>query len=309
MFNSLGDQLQALCESATDELIIVAPFIKYGALNNILRSVSSDLLIHCVTRWRPDEIAMGVSDIDTWLLLRDRLNTSLWLRDNLHAKYYRADNSCLVGSANLTNTALGWSRRPNLELLVESDASLYHEFETELMTGSVEVNDDYYQMMKESIPIFIKNDIQDDIVDVVPEDDDIEIIPNEAWIPTLRHPENLYIAYKGDLDQLGTGSQIAALSDLLAFNIPPNFDEDEFNQYVGLALLQKPIIQQIDRFVETPRRFGAVSQLLSRLSCATVPPSFDSKIAWQTLMRWMLYFSPSRYELNVPRHTEVFQRK
>src|SRR5690606_13352584 len=117
---NLGDQLEQLCRSTTQTLWLVAPFIKQVTLKRLLEHVAPEVTIDCVTRWRLDEIVAGVSDLGVWLLIRERPNSTLWLRSDLHAKYYRGDHQALVGSANLTNTALGWSPRPNLELLISS---------------------------------------------------------------------------------------------------------------------------------------------------------------------------------------------
>jgi hypothetical protein len=70
-------------------------------------------------------------------------------------------------------------------------------------------------------------------------------------------------------------------------------------------LLQKPIIQRVDSFVKTPQRFGAVKNLLNSLPCVA-NPHFNAERAWQTLMRWLLYFLPNRYALSVPNYSEVF---
>jgi hypothetical protein len=74
---------------------------------------------------------------------------------------------------------------------------------------------------------------------------------------------------------------------------------------VGTLLLQKPIVRQVDLFVETPQRFGAVRDLRSSLACADVP-GFNPDRAWQTLMRWLRYFLSNRYMLSVPNFSEVF---
>ena len=311
MFNSLGDRLQALCESAADELIIVAPFMKYRSLNNILQSVSSDLVIHCVTRWRPDEIAIGVSDIDIWLLLRERPNTSLRLRSDLHAKYYRADEKCFVGSANLTDTALGWTNSPNFELLISTSSDELQKFERELMKGCVSVDDNLYMYMKAIIEEMkvaqIGNSpVSDELLAEYLEE--ITVAPAEAWLPTLRHPEKLYRVYKGNLQELGIGSRIAAISDLQALQVAPQLNESEFNNYVGILLLQKPLILRIDKFVAYRQRFGAVREFLESLPCQTNNLEFDSSIAWQTTMRWLIHFLPNRYKLWVDRRTEMFSR-
>ena len=76
---------------------------------------------------------------------------------------------------------------------------------------------------------------------------------------------------------------------------------------MGILLLEKPIIQEIDNFVQIPRRFGAVRDFLASLLCANIP-NVNPERAWQTLMRWLLYFLPSRYALSVPNYSEVFYR-
>ena len=65
-----------------------------------------------------------------------------------------------------------------------------------------------------------------------------------------------------------------------------------------------PLISQVDQLLNQPRRFGEVRDLLKAL-CG---PSFDASRAWQTLMRWMLYFLPERYKLTVPHHSEIMYR-
>jgi len=42
----------------------------------------------------------------------------LYIRQDLHAKFFAADDRCLVGSANVTSAALGWREPANLELLI-----------------------------------------------------------------------------------------------------------------------------------------------------------------------------------------------
>ena len=75
-------------------MLLVAPFIKVGAFQRLLASIADEVSIHCITRWRPEEIAAGVSDLEIWPILRDRPHSRLWLRPDLHAKFYRADAQC-----------------------------------------------------------------------------------------------------------------------------------------------------------------------------------------------------------------------
>lgn len=304
----LGDLLEALCNEAEREVVLVAPFIKTESLRHLITNLKSDVELHCVTRWRPEEIVAGVSDLEVWCLLREREKSALWLRTDLHAKYYRADDApCLVGSANLTQSALGWSMQPNLEILVPIPQLSLANFELQLFSGCIKVNEMLYRHMQTVVAqmpdiVRLPSHLPLPTLDLT---EGTARVPLEAWIPTLRHPANLFLAYSGQLDTLGSASQRAALLDLDALQIPPMLEKKAFEQYVGAMLLQKPIIQAIDEFVVIARRFGAVTNLLSHLPCHQ-NTDFNATYAWQTLMRWLLFFLPSTYQVWIPRHSEVF---
>ncbi len=76
---------------------------------------------------------------------------------------------------------------------------------------------------------------------------------------------------------------------------------------IGVLLIQQPIVQHIDHFLITPQRFGAVRDELANLACAA-GPGFEPTLAWQTLMRWLFYFLPTRYTRLPSRHSEVVGR-
>lgn len=310
----LGHQLQQLCRSAKSELWLVAPFIKLSTLTKLLQEVDTYICINCVTRWRPEDVLAGVSDLDIWPLLRDRPNTSLWLRQNLHAKYYRADTQCLVGSANLTQTALGWSPCSNLELLISVFANdpVLQAFERELNRSKTQVDDELYEQMQVVVKQLQQS--QPDTNWIIPDLAKTLAIPEQAlvtkpetWVPILRNPEDLYLAYSGQQERLTSASWEAAQHDLLCLSIPLSLTKNAFTAYVGYLLLQMPIVQSVDQFVETPQRFGAVTDLLESLPCADIP-EFNSDRVWQTLMRWLRHFLPDRYVLSVPNYSEVFYR-
>ena len=311
----LGTELSKFCAEARNEVLLVAPFIKAPVLERLLKEISLDVPLKCITRWFPEEIIAGFSDLEVWFVIQKRPNSSLWLRPDLHAKYYRADEQCLVGSANLTAKALGWSNQSNLELLVTITAQepSIKTFETELLTGSVPVNEDLFEQVSTTVKL-LKDQYPDSLAksssivklseENLPTND---LVAVDAWLPTLRNPEDLYLVYSGLTEKLSTASKIAALTDLRSLPIIPNLSKAAFKAYIGTLLLQKPIIQKVDPFVKIPQRFGAVRDLLASLPCANLP-DFDAERAWQTLMRWLLYFLPNRYALSVPNYSEVFYR-
>ena len=293
-------------------LVLVAPFIKKDVLERILTNLPEDVFVKCVTRWRVGEIASGVSDIEIWDLFKS--NTELYLSFDLHAKYYRFDEVAIIGSANLTNAALGWSYKPNLELLIELSPipQPILDFEDHVVGESMLVTDEIYSSVKE-----IVENLEDKDQYKVKKETDIAFLLQELeiseshekmWIPKLRHPEQLFDAYQGDWDSFSSFAKEAVLKDLVHFPMEEGQNRNNFELSVGLLLLQKPIVIEIDNFLVTSQRFGAVRQHLRGLPCSE-NKGFDATIAWQTLMRWMLYFLPNRYGRKVPHYSEVIYRK
>src|SRR3546814_15701150 len=84
----------------------------------LLGAIPDDIAVTCVTRWRPDEIAAGVSDLEVFDLIRARASGTLLLQPHLHAKLYRTGDRRLLGSANISGRALGWHEPANLEILL-----------------------------------------------------------------------------------------------------------------------------------------------------------------------------------------------
>lgn len=311
-----GIQLEKLCAKARQEVLLTAPFIKASVLKQLLAMISTNVTVKCITRWHPEEILAGVSDIEVWSLLKERPQSSLWLRPDLHAKFYRADEQCLVGSANLTAKALGWSNSSNLELLVQLPASdpTLKIFEANLLASCVPVDDRIFEQMSATVRLLAEQypDIKA-FVSATANASEEECLPSahviliEAWLPSLRHPEDLYLAYSGKGERLTIVARDSAYKDLRSLSVIPNLSRTAFKACIGTLLIQKPLIQKVDSFLETPQRFGAVRDLLASLPCANVP-DFNAEGAWQTLMRWLLYFLPHRYALSVPNHSEVFYR-
>src|SRR4051812_45286200 len=98
-----GDGLLTLVQRATTRIVIAAPYIKSHALRRLISAFPLSVTdFVCVTRWRPEDIAAGVCDLE---ILDDVLAVNggmLLVHPHLHAKYYSAGDQCLVGSANVT---------------------------------------------------------------------------------------------------------------------------------------------------------------------------------------------------------------
>lgn len=328
-FRSLGAVLQEAVQdglSPDSTIVIAAPFIKYGPFQSLLDSIPSSHQIDVYTRWHVHEVALGVSDPAIWNSLKSRKEASLWLQQNLHAKYLRFGSKLFVGSANITGKALGMQRPVNLETLIElsTDEVDYQAFEDFIKVASLEVSDELFHLINELSskvgeqlsPIheyaFIPPGADEELSFVAETSSafDAESVspPKDQWTPTLRRPSDLYAVYSGDLESLTSPSVRNARADLEAFQLSSGLSRDLFRAEIRWQLFQMPIVQQIDNYVEEPTRFGAVSDYLKTLPCAN-SPGFDPKHTWQTMIRWLLHFFPDRYRYSEANYSEIFGRK
>jgi len=307
-----GVLLQSLVGEAANKVLLVAPFIKVGAFRQCVAALRSGVSLEVFTRWRPDEVAAGVSDLGVWHEVRKRPGARLYLSHRLHAKLYCSEVRCLVGSANVTSSALGWATPPNLELMLEASAQdpRLIEFERLLRLSAVRVDDELYERMSALVEEFQSNApaicaAEDPVPWGLPTDSLPTASGAHNWIPELRQPEDLYLAYSGDLDALPGYARISAEADLAALSLPVGLNCQAFLGAVPLVLLQMPVVALVDELAQSPQRFGAV---VDALRDEYGMQREEAVSAWQALMRWLLYFVPGRYERRVDRHTEMFMR-
>ena len=297
----LGQGLLEACEAAQERLVLCAPFIKRHVLQRLVDATAEEVTIDVFTRWRPEEVAAGVSDTSILSVMEAR-GGRVFLCDRLHAKYLRFDQRAFIGSANLTGAALGWSSAPNLELLAEVPVAIPEivELEARLREESIAAT----QALADEIERIAA--LMPQVVGMSEDEAAFDEVVAVAWYPRLREPRDLFTAYSAGLDRLSRGSQAAAVVDLAALQLPPGLDGEQFEALVASRLLQSPAVQAVDRALADPQRFGAVRDLLAdRLALSREDASF----AWQTLMRWLLEFTPERYQRSVPRWSEVLVRK
>jgi hypothetical protein len=258
--------------------------------------------VEVFTRWRADEVAAGVSDTSVLPLVEAR-GGEVYLCDRLHAKYFRFDDQALIGSANLTGAALGWSTGPNLELLVSVPAatpelaSLEEALRRESVSATQAIADEV-ERVAALLPPFPTLP--------VPSPAPEEIGETRPWYPQLREPRDLYLAYSEGEEGLTQASALAAGADLEALEIPPGLARDAFEAVVATRLLQSLIVERVDRVLDEPQRFGAIRDLLGSFLGLERD---EAAHAWQTLMRWMLHFMGDRYARLVPSHSELFVRR
>ncbi len=228
--------LRELCYDA-DEVVIAAPYIKIDALQRVLALVPETALTTCVTRWSPDDIRAGASDIGCRPMVVQRGGT-FRLHPSLHAKYYRCDAKVLVGSANLTASGMRYSGAGNLEILCEpSDAFDALAFEARLLAESREISDEEYadwamlQTILTEVSL-VSSAIAEDAIG--------------QWQPATRDPEHVWLLYRELPQHIASDDELRlAQVDLDGLRVPGGLSRERFDAWVRAHLYASPFASAI----------------------------------------------------------------
>ena len=290
---ALGDDIISLLGAAKKKALIVAPFVRSEALSRLLNCIQDGTDTTVVTRWRPADLFSGASDLGVFDLTESR-SIPLYLRQDLHAKYFAADAKCLIGSANVTLTALGWRTPANLELLTAATRSDSHivEFERELLSGAVRATVEQRDRLAQLLELSQRAPI------VMAEIADLEksagLLP-PSWVPRVRNPEELFSVYCGNAD-VSRSALPTMQSELEQIVTVRGLDEEGFRAWVAATISQTPLI---DRVVQHIEREGDVTEhwLGSLLGEVGVDPEeFGPRDVLEILERWLTYFLSGKYE-------------
>ena len=276
MYHRLGDLLRSLCSDA-QHLIIAAPYIKADALTKILVDVSPTTSLMCITRWNPHDLALGVSDTECRTLVTER-GGSFRLHPSLHAKYYRIDDVVLIGSANLTASALGWSLQSNLEILCRpGDDFNVATFQQCLLEGAREISDDEFVRWEAITQI---SDQSSTITGGQPRFD--------TWRPATRDFRNLELSYRDREDEIASfDEQRAARRDIQALLIPPGLTDEQIRMWASTCLLAAP-------FTNTVIQLHNMEILIASRSLAETYKlsATEARRDMETVQNWLAVLAP-----------------
>lgn len=291
MFRALGNRMVEAAGRATDSVVLVAPFVKAHALSRVLEALPARISVKVVTRWIPEEIAAGVSDLEAWELLRCRESATLSLYPSLHAKYFRFDGQVLVGSANLTARALGWTSQPNLEILVERPTQELVAFEHHLLDRAIAVDEDLYRAMRVAADAVAAR-MPD--VDRHNASERLNFDSLSSWVPQSLHVEHLYKCYLGREDEVVTTTYRDGQSDLAALSVPSGLSNADFDAFVAARLQQVPVFAEVDVAAKSGVDRIRGAKMLADLEVVDGTNALD---AWDILAAWLTVFMPNRFRM------------
>ncbi len=276
--DSPGDLLTRLCSSAAS-LFIAAPYIKAQALSKVLAALHVDASLICVTRWIPHDLATGASDTECRKLVND-FGGSFLLHPTLHAKYYRIDDTILVGSANLTSSAMGWAPQPNLEILCQAGDDFDSlAFQQELLAHAREIGDDEF-LRWEAIPKMLAP-IDKAVLAQQPRLD--------TWRPKTRYPIHLELSYGGrEHDIASDDEQQAARMDLEALMMPSSLSNEGVRAWATTCLLATPFANTVIQLNRTSDVTVAQRALAGTFGLSMTEARRDM----ETVQNWLTLLAP-----------------
>ena len=228
------DTLTQFCRGSGD-VVIAAPYMKEDALVRLLEVLAPDAAIVCVTRWKPDDVLFGASDVNCRTLVLKQGGAFI-LHPRLHAKFYRFGSHVLVGSANLTRAGMGYGSPANLEILCTPEAGFDAEvFERELIRGARPVSDAEFQDWSTLAQL-----PRPDAAPTVPPG------PVADWRPATRNPEHVWLAYTHSLERVPSSDERRlAKVDLVRLGLPRGLDRPAFDIWVRGALRSSTAVADV----------------------------------------------------------------
>lgn len=288
-----GERLKALLSRAQSEVVLCAPFIKVAVLETLLECIREDVAVRIYTRWRASEVAAGVSDLAVFELANERSGVRLFILDPLHGKLYTADRECMLGSANLTGSALGWSRNSNIELMVpiSIEAPEVRAFMKRL-DEAAPASYALRMQIEEAAKALVGQALEEG---QALDDTDVQERRGQ-WLPRCAAPEKLYAIFCDEkTDVVVTDTLRDGLQDLRDLSLPAGLSSAEFELEIRSALLSMPSFGEI--LARIPSRITDADGRNLVLQCKPHLDGNDAAYLWQIVRGWISVFFGSQYEV------------
>ena len=276
-FHSQGDRIRELFRDAKETVSVIAPYVKVDALKSLLDVIPPGIHVRCVTRWRPHEVAAGVSDPEIFELLELRGNCDLLLVDNLHAKLYVADNNCLAGSSNVTQAGLGASHGSNIEILISTSID---------DLGVAKTLQDISRVAHPATKMLAK--ATRSLAQHLPTSPDVDKL-DQIWFPKSRFPDVAFEYYAGRYGNFLRVAQRLVLQDLVEANVPLGLSEDAFKDAIRERLALIPLAELVLNSAQDVTLTRADASMHLESFC---DDEFSPDDLWNSFVAWMTYFFP-----------------
>jgi hypothetical protein len=267
---------------------LIAPFIQYDALRQLLESVDPSEDLQVITRWNPSDLVSGVSDVAVYDLLKAR-GVRLFIHDSIHLKMLVCnDGMAFQSSGNITKKGLGISNNGNVELgaWCAMTADDYQKLYV-LMDECTPVSEEMYQQAKDYI---------EEHKEVTPP------LPQIKWkrepkvnefsrqaLPFSQSPGLLWEYYDNKYD--AADKTVAFNNDLAKYGITTNgLNREQFMEVLTANFQREPFVIAFVEYLKQhgDLRFGKANKwLLDYCSDRPIPTSWEMKPVLNRLYDWL----------------------
>lgn len=241
-------------------------------LTPLLDSIHSEVKVEIYARWRISDIVAGASDVAVLDVAKQK-GADFRVHDALHAKIYIADESALVGSANVTEAGLGrlGGNHSNLEILLRCP------------TNCSEVQSVINDLRAKSLP---PCRFDDELIRRMQHIASPMLNNMDNWIPASSPKDVLGISQKGDM------ANDDIISDCYALGIGAGTSEKRLREIVKMRRIFAVLHDTLNQ--------GYYDSLSDDKGCDILIDSFyvkhgDAMKKWGILKEWIETLSEDMY--------------
>ena len=309
---NLFNQITDLVGSATEEIIVFSPYVKYDALLKLLSSHNSSTHVTIITSWKPHDVAYGSTDLSIYPFCKDNGHTLL-INNQIHLKSIIIDNmsKAYTGSANITQRGLGYSSSFNYEIgtittAIDIKDKVYFD---EIIESSKKVDDEYYQNILDQADKLDRPDIEEKFEEPISDNSNFLL----TSLPMCENIDEFFSIYSTDDKSSFSEEDIrSAEHDRRLYDLEQGLDKIDFLEKLKESFSKHPFVTAYKDFIDIKdRHFGTRTQWLHD-NVTTVPtPKRREMISVQQRLNSFLLALDDNYDQHVPpgRHSEVMFRK
>lgn len=294
--------------ASEDGLYVLCPFISTATASRTLGRRSGRPTT-IVTSWRFDYLLHGVSSLDLYPVCKEN-GWTLYINNLLHAKLYSvALRSAWIGSANLTDPALGATDPCNIEalFLIDPMTSEIRRWVLHIVAQARLVTDELHAWYVDQLSQMPSRDprLGNSEPEIPPRIKDPFLI---SQLPASSSPQHMWQVLgseKPAWDEL-----VAAEHDLALYQVEPLERYDDFTQKLAVSFFDQPFVKALAAVIDTSgMRFGAVKEWVQK-TCTDVPVPYRKLLTphVQGVYAWFVALAPEKYEIFQPNVSEVIRR-
>lgn len=277
---------------------IATAYCKTTAFQELLINSSVNAKVKILLlRWDLNDLITGASDLDTYSLAKKH-GWKVFINQKLHAKVYRFDNDCYIGSANLTNRGMiGEATLRNIEVLSKEDIN--NDIESwflQLINASRELDDELYEQ--------IVKDVEQYDYESIPSLDihysiETQNLLNKSKIEELFTLDFFWVEKPLDILSGSEEERRNIEHDLTLLRLEPPISEDgmsiAFHQSKAFHWLLNILLERKEVY------FGELTSLLhDALHDDPAPYRKSVKILLNNLISWVELYSRDILEIDKP---------